>query len=278
MDTLSRLIGVEHELEEVGVALCRFAERVGAVEFGALHVTCSDESEREASAAFDRSFVRRVLPELKPGQRVAFRSINLGARYEWGAIRVAEEHYATPAAHEGPKLVVAKINSHVAARATPEGVEYGWLDRYGDEHSACCGALRGMLEGSTLPAIFELRDAMAYDGLDRRAVLADPNRVPTQVQALYAAIVNAQLQSARAVKDIGEYRPATPTIFLVLPCVTINRPARDTELVVGQWGIDRTTGRARAKYAGLGDDPREYAVDYPGNRLTISDPNWPPGE
>jgi len=275
MDALSRLIGVEHGLDEVVVGLCRFAEGLGALGFGALHVACSDEVEREAAEAFERGFVGRLLPELKPGRRALFQSINLGARYEWGAVRIAEEHYATPATHRGPKLIVAKINAHVAAQTTPDGIKYGWLDRYGEE-SACCGALRGMLDGSTLPAVLELRDAMAHDGLDRRNVLARSDRVPRHLQALFAAVVSARIQADRAVKDIGEYRPASPTIFLVLPCVTLNRPTRDTELVVGQWGIDRTSNRPQAKYAGLGDDPREYHVDYVDQRLTITDLSWPP--
>ncbi len=44
-------------------------------------------------------------------------------------------------------------------------------------------------------------------------------------------------------------------MFLVLPCVTINRPGPDTELLVGQYGVDWTEDSPQIKYCGLGDDP-----------------------
>ena len=53
-------------------------------------------------------------------------------------------------------------------------------------------------------------------------------------------------------------------MFLVLPCVTINRPGPDTELLVGQYGIDWTQDSAEIKYSGLGDNPAAYRVRYAG--------------
>jgi hypothetical protein len=272
-DVLIPLIGVEHDLDQVGAVLARFARSVGADAVGAYHVACSDESEREMSAAFDRGVADTLLPELKPERRAVFQSVNLGARYEWGAIRVAEEHFATPTARQSVKLLVTKLNSHVAVHQEADELTFGWLERYGDR-SACCGALRGMLEGSLLPSICELRDMMAHDGYDRCRALADPRRVPEHAQALHAAIVNAVLQSQRVVKDIGEYRPESPTLFLVLPSVTLNRPGRDTELIVGYWGIDRTARQPQVRYAGLGDDPTAYEHRLDQQRLIVSDPQW----
>jgi len=274
MSQLQDLIGVERELSQVGWAVRDFAQRLGPAAIGALHVTCSDEAEWECAEAFQRWFAAGVLPELKPACRAPFRSTNLGARYEWGAVRIAEEHFATPQARDGLKLLVVKINSHVAARQTAQGPEYGWLQRYQCE-SACCGALAAMLEGSDLPAIEELVEAFAADGKNRLAVLRDAHRVPAGQRALLVAVVSARLQAERAVRDIREHDPQTPTIFLVLPCVSINRPGPDTELVVGQFGVDWSQSAAKVKYRGLGNDPAGYQICYDQGRLVLKDDHWP---
>lgn len=274
MTPLQVFIGTESELHVVGSALRRFAEELGAPAVGAYHVTCSDELERECEEAFQRWFAQAALPDLKPHRPAPFRSVNLGARYEWGAIRVAEEHYATPASRKTFKLLVVKINSHVAVRPTPEGPKYGLLDRYGCE-SAGCGALTGLFEGSSLPAVVELRRLFRSGDEDRMAALADPNVVDPHCRALLAAVTCARLQAHRAVLDIQEYQPVTPTVYLVLPCVTLNRTGADTELVVGQYGIDHTEDIAKVKYRGLGDDPADYRVNHDDrDRLSIEDEQW----
>jgi len=192
---------------------------------------------------------------------------------------VAEEHYATPRSREAFKLLVVKINAHTAVHPSAEGPEYGWLERYGCR-SACCGALAGLFEGSTLPAAQELRETFASEGRDRLAVLEDESRVAARHRALLTAVTSAALQANRAVldirQDIRQYQPETPTVFLVLPCVTINRDCEpDTELVIGQYGIDRTEQAPVVKHGGLGDDPAGYRVRREQGRLVIEDDQWP---
>ncbi len=274
MFPLQELIGVESELGQVSNALRRFAHDLGAPTVGACQVTCSDESECECAEAFQRWFVREVLPNLKADVRAPFRSINLGARYEWGAVRIAEQHFATHGSHAAFKLLVVKINAHVGVRPTDQGPEYGCIDRYG-VLSTCCGALAGVFEGSTLPAVEELRQSFRAGGTNRLAMLADRNCVAPRYRALSAALVSAGLQAQRAVLDIQEYQPETPTVFLVLPCVSVNRREADTELVVGQYGVDRTGATAEVKYRGLGDDPAAYRVRHEQGRLVIHDDSWP---
>ena len=274
MDEIRDLIGKEHGLEQAAWALKRFARDLGVPVVGAYHVTCSDEVEWECTSAFQQLFAQELLPSLKPGNQAAFRSINLGARYEWGAIRVAEEHFATADSQTAFKLMVVKINAHVGVRETPEGPEYGSYDRYGRQ-SDCCGALQGLLHGSALPAIEELRGTFRAGGVDRLAMLLDPRDTPPRYQAVIAATVNARLQAERAALDIREYDPETPTVFLVLPCVTFNRPGLDTELVIGQYGIDWTGETVERKYSGLGDNPSHYQIDVQGDRIHITDENWP---
>lgn len=275
MTRLQDLIGVESELGRVSDALRQFAQELGAPVVGGCHVTCSDEAETECAAAFQHWFVRELLPELKPDSRAPLRTINLGGRYEPGAIRVAEEHYATPQSRRAFKLLVVKINAHVAVRLSAAGPEYGWLERYG-RRSACCGALAGLFAGSSLPAAEELRQTFASKGKERLAVLEDQTRVDAQHRALLTAVSGAALQAKRAVLDIQQYRPTTPTVFLVLPCVTVNhRAGPDTELVVGEYGVDRTGHEASVKYHGLDDDPAGYRVRHDQSRAIIEDNHWP---
>jgi len=268
------LIGVESELSQVGLALRHFAEELSAPVVGAYQVTCSDEVEWECAEAFQEHFCDELLPILEFERRSPFRSINLGARYEWGAIRVAEEHFATESSQEAFKLLVAKINAHVAVEDTRDGPVYGGVDRYG-RRSTCCGALAGLFEGSLLPAIQELRQIFQFGGLNRLSVLADRSRIAPEHRALLAAVVSARLQAHRVVLDIEEYRPESPTVFLILPCVTLNRLGRDTELVVGQYGVDRTEPTPRVKYVGLGDAPASYRIGYDQGRLIVEDDRWP---
>lgn len=274
MDSLDTLIGVETPLAAVSGALRAHAKDVGAKVVGAYHVCCSDESECLCTATLDQEFVCQLLPDLKPGCCGAFHTVNLGARYEWGAVRIAEEHFATPSAREGFKFLLVKVNSHAAVQPVEDGWRYGRLQRYGNE-SACCGALAALFEGSLLPAIVELRELFAADGLDRLALLADPRIVEPRYRALLTAIVSAHLQAASVVADIQQFQPASPTTFLVLPCVTINRPGPDTEIVVGQFGIDRAGTKADVHYIGLGNDPRGYRAHHQEDRVVLSDEHWP---
>ncbi len=272
---LHALIGVECKLESTSATLREYVEELAPAAVGACHVTCSDESERECAEAFRRWFAGRLLPELKPADRAVFHTVNLGARYEWGTVRVAEEHYAVPnISARGFNLMLVKINSHVAVRDADEGLEYGWLDRYGCR-SACCGALTALMKGSQLPAVRELEGLFALDGLDRLGTLLDVGRVPIERRALLAAAVNTRLQARRAAADVEEHRPRRPALFLVVPCVTINRPGPDTELVVGRYEVDWRGDAPTTKYRGLGDDPAAYRVTHQRRRVLIEDDQWP---
>jgi len=273
-ESLKSRIGVENDLSQVSWSLREIAQVIRAGVVGGYQVTCSDEAEWECARAFQRLFVEPLLPGLKPDSRAPFRSINLGARYEQGAIRIAEEHFAAVAAPEAANLLVVKINAHVGVRVAGEGFEYGWMQRY-DRPSPCCGTLAGLLEGKRLPALDELRETFRAGGLDRLAILRDAARVPPPYRALLAAVASARLQAQRAVDDVLSHRPESPATFLVVPCVTINRPGPDTELVVGEYGIDWTGAAATVMYQGLGDDPAAYRVRHEFGRLHVADDHWP---
>jgi hypothetical protein len=271
---LHDFIGTESKLEATSGALREFVEELGPAIVGAHHVTCSDETERECSEVFHRWFVGRILPDLKSAYRAAFRTINLGGRYEWGSARLAEDHFALAAATGGFKLLLVKINSHVAVRHDGPEPEYGKFVRY-DRESTCCSALAAMLAGSEMPAARALANLFASDDQDRAETLMDPRRVPPHQRPLLAAVCNARLQSHRAVIDIAEHRPQAAAIFMVVPCVTINRLGQDTELVVGWYGIDWTGQAPQIKYQGLGDDPAAYRVRHEQRCVIVEDDNWP---
>jgi hypothetical protein len=196
--------------------------------------------------------------------------MNLGGRYEWGAVRIAEHHYALPETRDTWKVIAVKINSHVAVSGEGENVTFGPMDRYHTD-SVACGALHGLLDGGDMPFARDLRKVFHLEGKDRVAVLNDPDQVEPSVRALYAAIVNARMQAQTAVLDIQDFRPVTPTVYVVVPCVTLNKPGPDTELLCGFYVADHRGDEATLAYQGLGDDPARYRLRSVLPRLQIED-------
>ncbi len=190
---------------------------------------------------------------------------------------MAEEHFATRASQGQFKLMVMKLNSHVGVRSAGHELEYGMLDRY-QIPSTCCGALNAVVEGGELPAIRQLRELFRSGSQNRLQVLANPQLVDPAHRALAMSIVNARLQAQQAASDVEHYHPETPTVYLILACVTINRSGPDTELVVGQYGIDWTERVPKVKYDGLGLDPSSYRIRTVAGRLHVEDEQWPNAE
>ncbi len=270
MKDLVSILGRELSLSRVVSRLDFWAREQRAPVYGALHVTCSDESEKECIKAFTRGFAEHLLPNLKFGEGSHFRIANLGGRYEWGAVATAEEHFATQESRNSFKVFVVKINGHVAVYKTRGGVEYGHKARYGHD-SAYCGALNALLAGSSLPAIKELEELFAFEGKDRLAVLRDPEQVNPRYRALFAALVAARLQARRVILDIQHMTQNSPTLFLVVPCVTLNRDTDDTEVVCGYYRADMRSDDTVIEYRGLGDDPAKYEVKEAERHLRIVD-------
>ena len=270
MDELRKLIGMEHGLAEVSGALRGAVQRLAPPVVGALEVTCSDEAQAECCAAFERQFVEHLLPDLKTGARAPFRTCNLGARYEDGAVRIAEHHFALLASVRSFKVMAVKINAHVAVSEGPAGLRFGPLRRY-DADSVACGALNGLLKGDELPAIRELRKTFAAGDRDRVAMLLDARRVPPEYRLLLAAVASARLQAARAIEDMRRHKPHSPTLYLVLPCVTLNRTGPDAELIVGYGQVDWRHAEPQVQYEGLGDDPARYRVELSAGQLRVAE-------
>jgi hypothetical protein len=133
------------------------------------------------------------------------------------------------------------------------------MRRY-DTESVYCGALHALMDGSELPFAKELGALFRSGGKDRVGMLLDQARVEPVYRSLFAAVVNARLQVERVVEDIRSYSPQTPTFFLLLPCVTLNRRGKDTEIVCGVWQLDRRSDEPIDTYRGLGDDPSAYRL------------------
>jgi hypothetical protein len=189
MQHLYDMIGVEQPLTAVSRALKQHAGSYRAPLVGAMHVTCSDESERECVDTFQDVFVNEMLPELKFHSHSPFRSANLGGRYEWGAVRIAEQHFATKETAEAFKVLVVKINSHVCVDDSSSPTRYGHMARYG-QNSVFCGALHALLSGDVQPFARQLKEAFLSEGVDRIAALRE---IDENVRALSAAISNARL-------------------------------------------------------------------------------------
>ncbi len=247
------------------------AAAAGAALVGAHHVTCSDETERECIDVFYEGFVKPLLPTLKLSQQADFRTANLGSRYEWGSVRIAEHHFATRETAESFKLMLVKINAHASRDETDDGPYYGRLDRY-QEVSDCCGALFALMAGKRLPAVDEIREVFTWEGRDRLGALTNGEVVPEPLRGLASAMVQARLQARAAMVDIRDHRPHTPTLYLVVPCVTINIPDLDGEMVCGLYTADYRTETPVLRYVGLGDNPAAYRIRHVEGRLVVTDP------
>jgi hypothetical protein len=270
MDALQALIGLEASLDVVNEALRLYAASFAAPVVGAMHITCADESEWECIEAFQRGFVDPLLPELKHAERAPFRLCNLGARYEEGAIAVAEHHYATPETRNAFKVLLVQVNAHVAVEGTGAEALFGQMQRY-DAKSTACGALHALMAGADLPALRELRETFSTDGMDRLAALLDPHCVTPAHRGLFVALANARLQARRIEDAISRHEALSPTLYLVSSCVTLNRPEEDTELLCGLATMDRRSRDVPVQYVGLGDDPTAYRVSDRGSRLHVGE-------
>lgn len=265
------MIGREHPIDDIPTALERYVRELAPPVVGAYQITCSDESEKEERIAFYDGLVRRLLPELKYSRRSAFKTSTLGGRYEQGAIAITEDHFATPASMSAFKVLVVKLSSHVSVDSPgPEmPPTYGRMDRY-DRESVFCGALHALLDGVELPAIDELRRSFRSGGIDRVALLNDPELVAHRMRPLAAAITNTRLQTARVLADIEHHSPTSPTVYVVASCVTFNRLAADTELLCGLAIADTREPELKAVYTGLGDHPARYRF-HEDTRLQVTE-------
>ncbi len=273
MKRLYDLLGLEHDLAEVGRELRSEVRGLGAQAVGALQVTCSDESEHECTQTFERTFAHEMLPRLKYGERVPFRIANPGARYEWGGARIAEDHFATDEAARGFKVMVVKINGHVAlAHAGADGHRFGRLNRY-DRESTYCGAIHALFDDVDLPFAEDLREELRSGGTDRLALLADPALAVDGRHALFGALCSARLQARRCAMDIQDHSPAGPTLYVVMHGVTLNKPGPDSELLGGIYVLDHRDGRGVETYRGIGDDPSAYGLAIEHGRVRVTDPS-----
>ncbi len=264
-------VGSERSVQEVSRSLYFACRELKPAAVGAMLITCADESEHECADAFQTGFSQYLLPELKFAHRSAFRLANLGGRYEWGAVRIAEDHFVTAETENSDKLLVCKINAHVAVEEENGAPRFGIMTRY-QRPSACCGAMQALMGNAALPFASDLREAFRSEGVDRLAALLDPKRVAPDERPLLAAVVSARLQARRAMLDIQDYRPASPTFYIVVASVTLNRRGTDGEIVCGVYTADhRREGERQESYFGLGDDPAAYTVSREGHRLRIDD-------
>ena len=271
-DRFYEILGVEKPQAEVARLLRHLVQEEKPPVVGALHLTCADEAEKECVDAFQRDFDRYLLPTLKLSERSPFRLANLGARYEWGAAPIAEEHFSLAHGADKWKLVLIKINAHVAADDGPQGPRFGHLQRF-DEDSAFCGAITATLGGVSAPFADDLTEIFGFEGFDRLAVLRDPGAVDPALRSFYASVVSARLQARRAMIDVQDHTPRTPTVYVIVPCVSLNRRGHDTEIVCGVYTSDHRGSEPADEYCGLGDDPRDYELVKDGGTFRFRGPD-----
>jgi hypothetical protein len=256
-------------LQDASAALCRLTAALGAPVVGAFHVTCADETEAECLGAFQDSFANALLPELKFARRAPFHLATLGARYEPGALAIAEQHFATTDAAHAFKVLFVKLNAHVAVEGAGSRMAFGQMRRY-DMPSTACGALHALLEdGGALPFLADLRSAFRSRGVDRIAALCAADMIDPAQRSLFAAVASAELQAQAVLADIARHRSHSPTYYVVVPCVTLNRTGPDTEVLCGVHVVDQRVGPGAAQSYGLGDDPTAYRLSWEGQRVHL---------
>lgn len=271
MRNIQGLVGTAFDSADSARAVKAYVQHLNPPVVGALHVTCSDGAEHECADAFHQELVQDLLPAYTFLNKAAFRTANLGARYEWNSIRVAESHFAGAAPGHDYKLMVVKINTHVAWDGTPDGPVFGRMRRF-DSDSIYCGALHALLDGKRGPFLDLLREAYESEGIDRLGMLRNPDLVAPHLRPLVAAIVGARLQARQALLDIQDYKPLSPTLYLVLAAVSLNRTERDHELLCGYYHADYRGDAPALEYMGLGDDPSRYRVDASNTAVSVTDP------
>jgi hypothetical protein len=127
-----------------------------------------------------------------------------------------------------------------------------------------------MLDGVDIPATAELRERFNHGGVDRVSQLNDPAVINPRQRPLAAAIANARLQSAALVDDILAHTPASPTVYVVASCATLNRQSNDTELFCGLAVADTRSDELEAVYIGLGDRPDRYRF-HEDERMSVTE-------
>jgi hypothetical protein len=270
VDTLKRFVAKEHRLDDVSTGIRDWVRSLNPSSVGAHQINCSDECERECVDSFHNLVVRPLLPALKYWTSSSFRTVNLGGRYETGSVGIAEEHYTTKEAAQGFKVLVVKLNAHVSVHNDPgEPTIFGQMNRY-QTQSVYCGALHALLEGAPGAFVDELRDSFQR-GMDRLSMLRDPEQVDPTIRALFTAITSAQLQAVRAMTDVLAHESHCPTVYLILPSVTLNRRDDDTEIVVGLHMIDERHSTRTHEYVGLGADPSRYVLDHFAGRIHVTE-------
>lgn len=261
------LLGRETSLVDGARSLAAWVKSMRMPAVGAHLITCSDESEQETAHAFERHFARHLLPSLRSFDKAVFRTANLGARYEWGSLGVGEEHYARAKNADAGKVHVVKLHAHVATEIGPSGPRFGEFHRYAKDGSAACGALSALMSGArSRPFLLELEETFGFEGADRVSRLRE---VDESLRPLVAAIVSVRLQARRAFLDVQESRGASPTAYLVVASVTLNRTGKDTELPVGLYLADHLTEERREHWIGVTDDPRSIQVQFRGSEVAI---------
>ncbi len=253
LDELTTNIGVEQPLDRAAFELKSAVRRMRAGVVGVHHVTCSDEAEHEDADVFYRLVAKDLSPRLKLGVNGVFRTASLGARYEWGSLGAAEGNFGTTP-RGGFKLMLLKMSTHVGCIEEHTERQFGSFERYGTP-TETCKALHLFADGLRAPFADELHELFTSEGIDRVAALAD---VDPTFRSVALAVVAARLQARSAVLEAQDHAPLVPTVYAIVPAVTINKPGRDTEIHVGTYVVDRRSGKSRDRYRGLGDDPSKY--------------------
>jgi len=259
-DALAAITGRELELGLLSTTLSDVVGEVTWPTIGAVHITCADEAQQRVIDKVQELLVEPHVTPMASGERTAFRLVNLGGHHEFGALAIAEDHWA--GGHDtdhGPKLMVVRADAHVGVDHDPTGAAvYGRFLRF--EHSSiACGALAAVLRGVAMRGAEgfvdqEIRARRILDAFDERT------------RMLAAAICRAELSANDCVDEIAGMAPASPTVWLVVATVTLNHPDRHSSMLTSVRVVDEH-GTISGDW--LGVDVDRYVIDHPDHALVV---------
>ncbi len=251
------IVGREVSHFRTNMLLSALAQHAGGPDFGALHVTCTDEAESESRERFLRGGIGMLLPTFSSGRSAGMATSNRGGCFELGTLRIAVEHFR----RQGPVTMVVRVQSHCGVSVGAGGRTFGVLDRYG-KTSRACGALQSILEGDLAPArLQEVAATIEPEHLD------EIRQGPEPWRPVVLAALQARTQLERAMTEIRDIdHPAT---YILCGSINLNGLSEAAEIPVIVRIVEREGQGERLWEMALPKPPIEQRLEETPNGVLI---------
>lgn len=252
-------VGHESPLFRTNMLLAALARQLGDGNYGALHITCTDEAEADSRDRFLRGGVGLMLPALAGGRRSGLMICNRGGCCEPGALAIAVDHYAAA----GPLTMVVRVQSHCGVTVEGKSRRFGEFNRYG-KPSPACGALKALLENEAGVA----RAGEIARTLDSRQLEVVRGADPAW-RLLLLAVLHSRTQLEAATAEIRAL--GRPARYVLFGSVNLNGISEPAELPIIIRLLDRSAPDERSWELALPADAARLTVTDTPNGLVLQD-------